>query len=161
MVAILRLNQRGIVVDANHAATDLLGATVGRRCCDVVLARSSNRHLICRPDCAAKLRDDGSCQDRRGAVVRGRSTRMICAAVGEERLVILLDQGDDAVSNLSPRECAVLALIAAGRSDAEAAHELCVQPSTVKTHVARARQKLGARTRAEAVALAIRSGLIA
>jgi len=36
-----------------------------------------------------------------------------------------------------------------------------LSPATVQTHVRNAKAKLGARTRAQAVALAIRSGLIA
>jgi DNA-binding CsgD family transcriptional regulator len=161
MIAILRMDQQGVVVHANRAATDLLGPCIGRRCCDAVLARSSNRHVVCRTDCASQLCNGNSSHDHRGTLVRGVPTRMICAEVGDEKLVILLGQGDQPISGLSPKECAVLALVAAGRNDTEIAEALGVQPSTVKTHVARARTKLGASTRAEAVALALRGGLIA
>jgi DNA-binding NarL/FixJ family response regulator len=53
--------------------------------------------------------------------------------------------------NLTPREAEVLALIAAGRSNAEIAETLVVSPATVKTHVNRIFYKTGARDRAQAV----------
>jgi predicted ATPase/DNA-binding CsgD family transcriptional regulator len=61
---------------------------------------------------------------------------------------------------LTPREVEVLRLIANGRSDREIAHALGVSPRTIQTHVNGVFAKLGANTRAEAVAIAIRRGLI-
>ena len=52
---------------------------------------------------------------------------------------------------ISDRERAVLLELAAGRSNKEIARELHIAPSTVKTHVARLYEKLGARRRTEAV----------
>ncbi len=161
MVAVLRVDAQGVIVSVNGAASDLLGSAVGRRCCDVVLARGSSRHLLCRTDCAEQLCSNEPARDQRGAMVRGRPVRMICADVGDQKIIVLVGQAQQPAGSLSPRECAVLSLVAAGQNDAEMARALGVQPSTVKTHVARARTKLGAGTRAEAVALAIRGGLIA
>ncbi len=61
---------------------------------------------------------------------------------------------------ISDRERAVLLELAAGRSNKEIARELHIAPSTVKTHVARLYEKLGARRRTEAVRRARELGLI-
>jgi len=60
----------------------------------------------------------------------------------------------------SRREREVLALLARGATDAQIAVELQLSPATVQTHVRNAKSKLGARTRAQAVAMALVSGLI-
>jgi DNA-binding NarL/FixJ family response regulator len=61
---------------------------------------------------------------------------------------------------LSPREHEVLALLAGGASNKEIALALALSVSTVKFHVAAIMEKLGARSRVDAVAIAIRSGLV-
>lgn len=52
---------------------------------------------------------------------------------------------------LSARELEVLHELAAGRSNKEVAARLHVSPNTVKTHVARLFEKLGARRRTDAI----------
>ena len=59
------------------------------------------------------------------------------------------------------REREVLALLATGATDVEIADILQLSPATVQTHVRNAKTRLGARTRAQAVALAIAQGIIA
>jgi DNA-binding CsgD family transcriptional regulator len=61
---------------------------------------------------------------------------------------------------LTPREREVLALLAAGASNKAIAHALDLSVHTVKFHVASLIEKLGAGSRLEAVAIAIRTGLI-
>jgi LuxR family maltose regulon positive regulatory protein len=61
---------------------------------------------------------------------------------------------------LSARELEVLALIAAGESNAEIANRLFVSTSTVKTHINNLYRKLGARSRTQAVARAREMGLL-
>ena len=61
---------------------------------------------------------------------------------------------------LSRRERDVLRLIAAGYSDAMIAAQLHLSETTVKTHVGTLRTHLGAKTRAEAVAIASRLNLL-
>ena len=61
---------------------------------------------------------------------------------------------------LSPREREILALLAEGMGNKIVAARLRISEHTVKTHVASIFQKLGADTRAEAVAIGARSGLI-
>lgn len=58
------------------------------------------------------------------------------------------------------REREVLALLAGGATDGQIASMLELSPATVQTHVRNAKAKLGARTRAQAVALAIQRELI-
>lgn len=65
-----------------------------------------------------------------------------------------------AALGISPRELTVLQCLAAGRSNKEIAAELDVSPNTVKTHVARLFEKLGARRRTDAIARARDLGLL-
>lgn len=62
--------------------------------------------------------------------------------------------------HLSRREQEVLDLIAGGYSDAMIAARLHLSETTVKTHVGTLRTRLGAKTRAEAVAIASRLNLL-
>jgi DNA-binding CsgD family transcriptional regulator/tetratricopeptide (TPR) repeat protein len=60
---------------------------------------------------------------------------------------------------LTAREREVLELIAAGLTNAAIAERLVIAPKTAEHHVGRVLAKLGARSRAEAAALAVREGL--
>jgi DNA-binding CsgD family transcriptional regulator len=60
-------------------------------------------------------------------------------------------------SQLSPRQREILNLVAEGRTSKEIAVALGISESTVNWHLANAFERLGASSRAEAVALAIRS----
>ncbi len=65
-----------------------------------------------------------------------------------------------ATLGISPRELDVLEQLAAGLSNKEIADKLHVSPHTVKTHVARLFEKLGARRRTEAILKARELGLL-
>ena len=58
-------------------------------------------------------------------------------------------------AQLSKREREVIALLASGASGAEIAERLVLSPETVRTHIRNAMAKLGASSRAQAVALAV------
>jgi DNA-binding NarL/FixJ family response regulator len=74
----------------------------------------------------------------------------------------LLEQlrGEDPAESLSPREGEVLRHVAAGLTNKAIALKLGISEHTVKFHLGSAMGKLGAASRAEAVAIAIRRGLI-
>jgi two-component system, NarL family, response regulator LiaR len=62
--------------------------------------------------------------------------------------------------DLTERERVVLALMVEGLNNTQIAGRLVVSPSTIKTHVSHILSKLGVASRSEAVALALRSGLV-
>jgi DNA-binding NarL/FixJ family response regulator len=61
---------------------------------------------------------------------------------------------------LSPREIEILQKVAYGATTKEVADQLGISFHTVKTHLERIFEKLGANDRAQAVAIAIRQGLV-
>ena len=63
----------------------------------------------------------------------------------------------DLVMALSPRESEMLMLLAEGLSGEQIAERLVLSPSTVRTHIQNAMAKLGAHTRGQAIATALRS----
>jgi DNA-binding NarL/FixJ family response regulator len=70
-------------------------------------------------------------------------------------------RGRDERKSLSEREREVLRLLAQGGSYAEIGASLFLSPDTVRAHAQRAMLKLGARTRTQAVAVALREAVIA
>jgi DNA-binding NarL/FixJ family response regulator len=63
--------------------------------------------------------------------------------------------------NLTPRELDVLGLLAEGLQHDEIGRRLGISSETVRTHLRKASDRLGASTRTQAVATALRLGLIA
>ena len=63
-------------------------------------------------------------------------------------------------SPLSAREREIMKRVALGQDGPEIARDLVVSPATVRTHIGNAIRKLGARSRAHAIALALRGGLL-
>ena len=81
----------------------------------------------------------------------------------DEREESLRSSGSDSesmIEHLTPREREVLELVAEGMSNRAIAERLGNSEHTVKFHVSSLLGKLGAATRAELVAIAIRRGLI-
>jgi two-component system, NarL family, nitrate/nitrite response regulator NarL len=85
-----------------------------------------------------------------------------CNEVGgwAETPVRSADAEIDEIPALTPREREVLALLAEGASNKAIARALSVSVHTAKFHVASLSEKLGASGRLEAVAIAIRAGLV-
>ena len=61
---------------------------------------------------------------------------------------------------LSAREVEVLALVAAGNRNRDIGEQLFIAEETVKVHLKHIREKLGAKDRTEAIAIAVRRGII-
>ena len=64
------------------------------------------------------------------------------------------------ISELTPREREVLALLIRGLSNPEICSQLVISEATAKTHVAKVLQKLGVRDRLQVVIFAYESGLV-
>jgi DNA-binding NarL/FixJ family response regulator len=65
------------------------------------------------------------------------------------------NNGNGGIKALSSRESEILGLLARGLTGEEIAKLLVLSPETVRTHVRNAMEKLGARTRTEAVVIAL------
>ena len=63
------------------------------------------------------------------------------------------ERNDAAIRSLglTPRECEILGLLAAGRSTKEIARQLEISPNTAKTHLAKVYQKLAVQRRTQAI----------
>jgi LuxR family transcriptional regulator, maltose regulon positive regulatory protein len=72
---------------------------------------------------------------------------------------LISDESAREQRRLTQREIAIVSLVAAGQSNKAIAIQLGVAPETIKTHLKRIFIKLSARTRAEAVVRAQRTGL--
>jgi len=80
----------------------------------------------------------------------------------DRRTVAVVEATSDATASLalSRREVQVLACVAEGRSNTQAALALFVSPETVKTHLRRVFEKLDVSNRADAVTRGVALGLI-
>ena len=63
------------------------------------------------------------------------------------------ERNDAAIRSLglTPRECEILQLLAAGQSTKEIARQLAISPNTTKTHLAKVYQKLEVQRRTQAI----------
>jgi DNA-binding CsgD family transcriptional regulator len=71
-----------------------------------------------------------------------------------------LQNGERPFQPLSPRECECLQWVAAGKSDWDIGHILSISEKTVATHIDRVKHKLGVATRAQAIVIALRHGIL-
>jgi DNA-binding NarL/FixJ family response regulator len=74
--------------------------------------------------------------------------------------VRLVEPSEGGATPLSKREREILQKVADGSTTRQVANELGISPHTVKTHLERIFEKLGANDRAQAVAMAIRQGIV-
>jgi DNA-binding NarL/FixJ family response regulator len=137
------------------------------------------RVMVCSSDCAEEsvlaaiqagavgyLRKDTLTSETLGAAVAAAAngTGVMTPELLENLLRGLspetLDPGRPAVARLTDREQQVLALIAAGHPTREVALQLCYSERTVKNVLHDVVTKLNARSRSQAVAFAVREGLI-
>jgi DNA-binding CsgD family transcriptional regulator len=95
---------------------------------------------------------------------------LACMALGAWVAIRLWRRPTSAVIEVDPRapqrlgiterELEVLELLAAGRSNKEIARHLDISPNTIKTHVTRLFEKLGAKRRTQAILRARELGVI-
>ena len=160
-----------VVLDpAAEGSADFIGA---------VTETAQARVLVCSSDCGEEsvlaaiqagavgyLRKDTLTSDGLAAAVKAAASG--AGVVTPELLGNLLrgvspdslEPGRPAVNRLTDREQQVLSLIAEGHPTREVAQQLCYSERTVKNVLHDAVTKLNARSRSQAVAFAVREGLI-
>ena len=94
------------------------------------------------------------------AIRKAHAGSSTLAPEAAEALVRALSSSPGGRAELTRREQEVLTLMAEGLTNAEIAERLIVSLSTVKTHVSSIISKLGASTRTEAAAIAVRERLV-
>lgn len=148
----------GTIVAANDAADQLLEPESGVRC-DRAVGAKRGLHPVCSASCAGGLHAGE--QIDHGVVTVGDGTfRLVCTGMGEQNVVTMIPARATSGPQvpLTAREREVLGLVAQGLTNARIARRLGLSPATVRTHLEHIRTKLGARTRAQALARAIARG---
>lgn len=149
----------GVVTHANPAAERLLGPARRVSCRRLVDAKADGRD-VCAP-CLTAGPTAGEQRFHGTVEVRGAWFDLECAAVGDTRVIALREADPPAPDlALTAREREILVLVARGLTSARIAARLGRSPATVRTHVEHAMQKLGVRSRPQAVARALALGLI-
>src|SRR3954470_19988176 len=164
---ILRVNDRWPVLTSHSAETvreqridDILAQEsrpgIGMRWSDLLATGlATARIVLMRPD-------GGRLAVRYGAfanVLNGIHIAAFFAEPGQEGRMSRPTRARRA-GQLTRREQESLRLVAMGMTTTAAAEQLGISPETVRTHVRNAMNKLGARTRAQAIAVAMRDGEI-
>jgi len=106
------------------------------------------------------LLKDVSASELARAIRAAHSGRATLSPEATQALVNAANQPPAPGHDLTERERVVLALMVEGLNNTQIAARLVVSPSTIKTHVSHILSKLGVASRSEAVALALRSGLV-
>jgi DNA-binding CsgD family transcriptional regulator len=129
----------GAAVDAGHEGTNGRSGAAGLR-----------------DEATAELRAAIETAERLGAVPLAAAVREFAARSG-----LRLATAAPAAGPFTPRERAVLALVAGGRTNRQVGEELFISEKTVSVHLSRVMAKLGAGSRTEAVSIAHERGLLA
>jgi DNA-binding NarL/FixJ family response regulator len=108
---------------------------------------------------SALVLKSGSLDSVVDAVRRSATSPDVFAAAG--LAAAMRRRNDTHQPRLTPRESEVLVLLKDGLSVGQVARRLFMSESTVKTHIAKIYDKLGATNRAQALMAAIRQGLVA
>lgn len=106
------------------------------------------------------LLKDISAEDLAEAIRDAHGGRTTLASEAAQALVEASNRPRAVGHDLTKREKAVLALLVEGLNNTQIAGQLFISPSTVKSHVSNILSKMGAASRTEAAALALRHGLI-
>ena len=102
---------------------------------------------------------DSAARDRRRLLASQAAvaSEVVAFQLARQRADLIVPE---TIEPLSAREREVLALVAAGRSDAEIADALVISKKTASVHVANIKGKLGASSRIEIALIAARLGLV-
>jgi PAS domain S-box-containing protein len=161
-------------VDVNEAACSFLGLSrdqvVGRKLDDFLVPEVRETLAETWPRFLAMGRHAGFFELVRpdGSVRKTMYSSIAHVTPGRHLTVYLLDgkapdEGSSSARTsprLSPRQRDVIELVAEGLTSTQIAERLGVSPETVRTHLRNARLKLGASTKAQAVAVAMLRGEI-
>jgi DNA-binding NarL/FixJ family response regulator len=99
-------------------------------------------------------------EDPLAETVAGRPAVAQRIADAYRELAVRGTPGTEPKGVISPRQLEILQLVATGLSNEEIAQELHISRQTVKNHLTAAMRALGARRRGQAVAAAMRAGLL-
>ncbi|MFE7435296.1 LuxR C-terminal-related transcriptional regulator [Streptomyces tendae] len=167
---VVRRRVRGVLYGALRSAQPLGDRTLSAA---VAAARDAEQALVLRDEADELLTAaapapgpaDGTAWEQvreAHAALRALAPRIADPALRDELLracgLLVAGGGPVPGPRLAPREVDVLACVAGGATNGEAAERLGVGPETVKSYLRSAMRKLGARTRTEAVASARRTG---
>jgi len=109
------------------------------------------------------LKDSSSEQIIDGIRTVSRGGTVFSANVAQKLVSGYLDSASlhtQPIDSLSPREAEVLQLLVDGKKNGEISSEIHLSLSTVEAHISSILSKLGARSRTEAVGIAVRRGLV-
>lgn len=129
----------------------------------VALTSFSDEELIeetLRAGAIGYLMKNVTADELAAAIRAAKAGRSTLASEAADALVRAVTQPRTAGGDLTARELEVLTLMCDGLTNGEIADRLVVSLSTVKTHVSSIISKLGASSRTEAVAAAVRHGLV-
>jgi PAS domain S-box-containing protein len=168
--AIALLDVRRVNVEVNEAMARLLGLARNELVGTPVEAHLAPEECATLEEEWRELWEAGDWTGERSAI-RGDGSRLRVryaartGKIGGRKLVILVLTETEPertharpapeLGELTPREREILHLVALGHSSPQIAAELVISPETVRTHVRNAMAKLGARTRAQLVAIAL------
>jgi PAS domain S-box-containing protein len=162
--AIVVFDGEGRYTHANAQASHIMGATVGqivgRRVGEFTSEENQGsvkrllNDLITHGECSGVHHIRGlSGKDR---VIRYRARSGFMPGMH----IVVSEELRPAGRHLSPREVEIMTLMARGLNGTKIAEELTISRETVRTHIRNAMEKLQARTRPHAIALAAASGEI-
>jgi LuxR family transcriptional regulator, quorum-sensing system regulator BjaR1 len=100
-------------------------------------------------------------RDFERAIAGKRSLLLLAAIYADSRMLSLREEKHMPFPKLAPREKECLEWLASGLSGDQIAHRMKVTVHTVQAHLASVKRKLGAKSREQALAIALRHDLIA